>query len=128
MSEKDFDWSDDLDFESLAEEKEMTGDFGEPDDSFAGFEDLADYADSPETDPGSSLQDEGEFASDEVQLAAEPDSPPAEGAERVYYAGLKEFEAEEESARQGVTLLRKTYDQLVEIGQDRGVTPPPVVG
>ena len=55
------------------------------------------------------------------------DSPPAEGAERVYYAGLKEFEAEAESERQGVTLLRKTYDQLVEIGQEQGITPPPIV-
>jgi LDH2 family malate/lactate/ureidoglycolate dehydrogenase len=54
-------------------------------------------------------------------------SPPAEGAERVYYAGLKEFEAEAESQRRGVTLLRKTYDQLVEIGQERGVTPPSLV-
>lgn len=48
MSEKDFDWSDDLDFESLAEEAEMTADYGEPADSFADFEDLADYAEAPE--------------------------------------------------------------------------------
>jgi LDH2 family malate/lactate/ureidoglycolate dehydrogenase len=55
-------------------------------------------------------------------------APPAEGAERVYYAGLKEFEAEQESARRGVALLRKTYDQLVRIGREQGITPPPAVG
>jgi L-2-hydroxycarboxylate dehydrogenase (NAD+) len=55
------------------------------------------------------------------------DTPRAEGAERVYYAGLKEFEAEAESERRGVTLLRKTYEQLQEIGQEQGVTPPPTV-
>lgn len=54
-------------------------------------------------------------------------SPPAEGAARVYYAGLKEFEAEAESKRLGVTLLRKTYNRLCEIGREQGVTPPPTV-
>jgi LDH2 family malate/lactate/ureidoglycolate dehydrogenase len=54
------------------------------------------------------------------------DTPRAEGAERVYYAGLKEFEAEAESKRRGITLLRKTYDQLQEIAQEQGVTPPPL--
>ena len=56
------------------------------------------------------------------------ESPPAEGAERIYYAGLKEFEAEAESERRGVTLLRKTYDQIVEIGQERGIAPPSAAG
>jgi LDH2 family malate/lactate/ureidoglycolate dehydrogenase len=55
------------------------------------------------------------------------ESPPAEGADRVYYAGLKEFEAEKESARRGVTLLCKTYDQICGIGQEQGITPPPLV-
>ena len=50
MSEKDFDWNDDLDFESLADERDMEANYGEPGDSFADFEDLADYADSPEGD------------------------------------------------------------------------------
>jgi L-2-hydroxycarboxylate dehydrogenase (NAD+) len=56
------------------------------------------------------------------------ESPTAEGAERVYYAGLKEFEAEAESERQGVALLDKTYQQICEIGQERGIAPPPLVG
>jgi LDH2 family malate/lactate/ureidoglycolate dehydrogenase len=54
-------------------------------------------------------------------------TPPAEGAEHVYYAGLKEFEAEEESKRLGVTLLDKTYKQLCEIGQEQGLPVPPTV-
>jgi LDH2 family malate/lactate/ureidoglycolate dehydrogenase len=54
-------------------------------------------------------------------------SPPAEGAERVYYAGLKEFEAEEKSIREGVSILGKTYVQLVEIGKELGVEPPPII-
>jgi LDH2 family malate/lactate/ureidoglycolate dehydrogenase len=54
-------------------------------------------------------------------------TPPAEGEERVYYAGLKEFEHEAMCARQGVPLTAKVYDQLVEVGTARGVSPPPVV-
>jgi len=50
--------------------------------------------------------------------------PPAVGAERVYFAGQKEFEQEAECARMGVPLLRETYDQLCEIGRARHVTPP----
>ena len=54
--------------------------------------------------------------------------PPAEGAERVYFAGQKEFEAEAECERLGVPVLRKTYDQICEIGREYRVTPPPLVG
>jgi LDH2 family malate/lactate/ureidoglycolate dehydrogenase len=50
--------------------------------------------------------------------------PPAEGAERVYFAGQKEFEAEDECQRLGVPVLRKTYDQISEIGRKYGVAPP----
>jgi L-2-hydroxycarboxylate dehydrogenase (NAD+) len=50
--------------------------------------------------------------------------PVAEGAERVYFAGQKEFEKEAESARLGVLLLRKTYDRICAVGDERGVTPP----
>ena len=56
------------------------------------------------------------------------ETPPAEDAERVYYAGLKEFDAEADSERRGVTLLHKTYKQICEIGEERGITPPPLVG
>ena len=53
--------------------------------------------------------------------------PPAEGAERVYFAGQKEFEAEAESLRLGVPLLSKTYAQISEIGREYKVAPPPVL-
>jgi len=52
---------------------------------------------------------------------------PAEGAERVYFAGQKEFEKEAECLRLGVPLLKKTFDQLCEIGQEHGVDLPPVL-
>jgi L-2-hydroxycarboxylate dehydrogenase (NAD+) len=53
-------------------------------------------------------------------------TPPAEGAERVYFAGLKEFEHEQEAARRGVLLLRQTYDRIAQVGQAHGVEPPPI--
>ena len=53
--------------------------------------------------------------------------PPAAGAERVYFAGQKEFEKEAESLRLGVPLLKTTYAQLCTIGDEHGVAPPPVV-
>lgn len=52
--------------------------------------------------------------------------PPAEGAERVYYAGLKEHEHEEESARLGVPLLAQTYREIAAIGEEHGVAAPPI--
>ena len=55
------------------------------------------------------------------------DCPPAEGAERIYFAGQKEFEKEEECLRMGVPLLTKTYHQICAIGSDYGVTPPPIL-
>jgi LDH2 family malate/lactate/ureidoglycolate dehydrogenase len=53
--------------------------------------------------------------------------PPAEGAERVYVAGQKEFENEAEALRLGVLILDKTYNQIAEIGRGYGVAPPPPV-
>ena len=52
--------------------------------------------------------------------------PPAQGAERVYFAGQKEFEKEAECLRMGVPLLRKTYGQICMIGNEHGVAPPPI--
>jgi LDH2 family malate/lactate/ureidoglycolate dehydrogenase len=54
--------------------------------------------------------------------------PPAEGAKRVYFAGQKEFEAEERSQRLGVPMLAKTYDQISEIGLAYGIKAPQIVG
>jgi LDH2 family malate/lactate/ureidoglycolate dehydrogenase len=50
--------------------------------------------------------------------------PVAEGAERVYFAGQKEFEHEAISQRLGVPLLQKTYDELCLIAETRGIAPP----
>ena len=54
--------------------------------------------------------------------------PPAEGAERIYFAGQKEFEHEAECLRLGVPILEKTYDQICEIGDECGIAAPPCVG
>ena len=51
-------------------------------------------------------------------------TPPAEGEERVYFAGQKEFECEAETARLGVPLLAQEYDGLCAIGAARGVAVP----
>lgn len=77
MSEKEFDWNDDLDFESLADEKEMTAEFGDGEDNFSDFEDLADYADSPEDeDPGSmDMGAVGEVAAAVTSVADELPEP-----------------------------------------------------
>ena len=53
--------------------------------------------------------------------------PPAEGDERVYYAGLKEWEKEEEYTRNGIEILKKTYDQICSFGNDYGVEPPHIL-
>ncbi len=53
--------------------------------------------------------------------------PLAEGAERVYFAGQKEFEKEEECLRMGVPLLKATYDQICMIGNEHGIESPPVL-
>ena len=54
------------------------------------------------------------------------ETPLAEGAERVYYAGQKEMEAEQACARLGVPLVAKTWHQLQEIGAKQGVDLPPM--
>ena len=52
--------------------------------------------------------------------------PPAEGCERVYFAGQKEREAEAECQREGVPILRATYSDLCRVGEEEDVTVPPV--
>jgi L-2-hydroxycarboxylate dehydrogenase (NAD+) len=54
-------------------------------------------------------------------------SPLAEGTERIYFAGQKEFEKEAECVRMGVPLLKKTVDQIDMIGDEYGVAPPPIL-
>ncbi len=54
-------------------------------------------------------------------------TPPAEGAERVYFAGQKEFEAEAECRRSGIPLLEQTYAQFCDIATKYGLVPPRVL-
>ncbi|MBN1315111.1 MAG: Ldh family oxidoreductase, partial [Anaerolineales bacterium] len=54
-------------------------------------------------------------------------SQPADGSERIYYAGLKEFDEEEKSKRKGIVLLEKTYHQICDIGARYGIPAPGLV-
>jgi hypothetical protein len=49
---------------------------------------------------------------------------PAEGCERVYYAGQKEHEAERNINLNGVPLSLKVFEQLCSIGRKVGWIPP----
>jgi LDH2 family malate/lactate/ureidoglycolate dehydrogenase len=62
----------------------------------------------------------------DAMLASLRASPTAEGEERVYFAGLKEFEHEAMCERLGVPLLEQVYQELCAIGDQRGVAPPPL--
>lgn len=52
------------------------------------------------------------------------ETPPAEGEERVYFAGLKEYEAEEKVNACGLDLPEKARNLLIQMGEEYGVTPP----
>ena len=52
------------------------------------------------------------------------ETPPTEGAERVYFAGLKEFEREAEALRLGVPVLQQTFEEICTTGDVSGVHPP----
>ncbi len=52
------------------------------------------------------------------------ESQPAAGAERVYFAGQKEFEHEAEVRKSGVPLFKETVALLERIGRELGVPPP----
>jgi LDH2 family malate/lactate/ureidoglycolate dehydrogenase len=75
------------------------------------------------------FRDPDEFRQDMDRMLGDlRSSQPAEGCDRIYYAGLKEFEAEENSRRNGVDLLEKTYRQICEIGDRYGIHTPELVG
>jgi LDH2 family malate/lactate/ureidoglycolate dehydrogenase len=64
------------------------------------------------------FRDVEEFKTDmDAMLCTLASLPPADGANRVYYAGLKEQEAEAESDKRGVPLSEGTWRQLQEIGE-----------
>jgi LDH2 family malate/lactate/ureidoglycolate dehydrogenase len=74
------------------------------------------------------FRDPQEFRRDmDCMLRGLRNCPPAEGAERVYFAGRKEFEKEAECLRMGVPLLKKTYGQICTIGNEQGVAPPSIL-
>jgi L-2-hydroxycarboxylate dehydrogenase (NAD+) len=69
-------------------------------------------------------RDPGEFRRDMDRMLADLRSTvPVTGAERVYFAGQKEFEQEEVCRRQGVPVSRKTYDQICAIGARFDIPP-----
>jgi LDH2 family malate/lactate/ureidoglycolate dehydrogenase len=71
------------------------------------------------------FRDTAEFKKDmDRMLRSLREMPLAEGQERVYFAGLKEFEAEERSAKEGVPVSDKIYGQLKEIAEETGVPLP----
>jgi L-2-hydroxycarboxylate dehydrogenase (NAD+) len=69
-----------------------------------------------------SFREPAEFRRDmDAMLSSLRASPPAAGEERVYYAGLKEREAEEENSRLGIELPGETLAAMLEIGRELGV-------
>jgi len=71
------------------------------------------------------FRDPQEFRADMDQMLYElRTSEPADGEERVYYAGLPEREFEEASNKSGVPVLGKTWEKLLEIAGTTGVRAP----
>jgi len=71
------------------------------------------------------FRDPDELKTDMDRMLAElTGAEPAEGCDRVYYAGLKEHESEALSDRIGVPLTVKVAAQLKRIGDDLGVAFP----
>ncbi len=73
---------------------------------------------------GSFRDPQGFRADMDVMLSRLRDCPPAEGAERVYFAGQKEFEAERACASRGVPLVPAAHASLVAIARETGIEPP----
>jgi L-2-hydroxycarboxylate dehydrogenase (NAD+) len=73
----------------------------------------------------SGFRDPREFRRDmDRMLHSLRTSPPAEGEERVYYAGLPECERESENLELGVPLSKRTYSHLCAIAADCGLEAP----
>jgi LDH2 family malate/lactate/ureidoglycolate dehydrogenase len=70
------------------------------------------------------FRDPVEFRRDmDRYLRALRNCPPAEGEERVYFAGQKEFDAEAATRRLGVPILATTFDQISQIGREFNLLP-----
>lgn len=73
------------------------------------------------------FRDPGDFRRDmDRMLHGLRTSPRAEGEARIYFAGLKEREAEAEAARLGIPVLRQTYESICAVGEACGVAAPPL--
>ena len=73
----------------------------------------------------SSFRDPEAFKDDmDTMLERLRNTPPAEGAERVYFAGQKEFEREEEALRHGVPVQAAAYESLDTIARSFGIRAP----
>ena len=71
------------------------------------------------------FREAAEFRRDmDAMLLALRTAPKAAGADRVYYAGLKESEAEERTEREGISLSEGAVAALRRTGQDCGVDFP----
>jgi len=71
------------------------------------------------------FREPAEFKADMDRMLNElTNATPAEGAERIYYAGLKEHEAEAESTSEGVPLKPNVVESLREIGARLDLTFP----
>ncbi|NLJ47843.1 MAG: Ldh family oxidoreductase [Treponema sp.] len=71
------------------------------------------------------FRDPVEFRADMDRMLRELRAcPPAEGRDRVWYAGLPEAEHARETERRGVPLSRKTWEMLRELGAETGARLP----
>lgn len=71
------------------------------------------------------FRDPAEFRRDmDAMLSGLKESRPAEGAERVCYAGQREYEMEDECRLRGVPVLGRSYGDLQAIGRELGIAVP----
>jgi len=74
------------------------------------------------------FRDPADFKKDmDTMLRRLRQSPPADGCERVYFAGQKEFEKEAECREKGVPLLEHTYQELCNIAGEEGLDAPTLI-
>jgi L-2-hydroxycarboxylate dehydrogenase (NAD+) len=77
----------------------------------------------------SRFRDPAAFRADmDRMLAGLRATPPVAGEERVYFAGLKERESEEEAARLGIRILAPVYRELSDLAGECGLEPPAIAG
>jgi LDH2 family malate/lactate/ureidoglycolate dehydrogenase len=73
----------------------------------------------------SAFREAGAFRADmDRMLSRLRQSPPAEGEERVYFAGQKEFEFEARALAEGVPIQAAACESLRTIAHDLSLTPP----